>query len=147
VKGQADKSRIALLELVPRDFPAIRADDRRIRQILINLLSNAVKFTPPGGRVAVEVTRQENGAVLIHVSDTGIGIPAEDIARALEPFVQIDSALGRKYEGTGLGLPIAKQLIELHGGSLAISSTSGAGTDIMVTLPAERVLPRTMAVA
>jgi signal transduction histidine kinase len=147
VNGQADKSRISLVERVPRDFPAIRADDRRIRQVLINLLSNAVKFTPAGGRVAVEVARQDNGSVLIHVSDTGIGIPAEEIGKALEPFGQIDSALGRKFEGTGLGLPIAKQLIELHGGTLAISSTPGVGTEIVVTLPGDRVLPRAMAVA
>ncbi len=109
-----------------------------MRQVLLNLLSNAVKFTPPGGTVSIfSVIR--NGGLDITVDDTGIGMKNKDIPRALERFGQIDSTLARKYEGAGLGLPLAKHLVELHGGALKIESTVGAGTTVTVTLPTERV--------
>jgi signal transduction histidine kinase len=120
-------------------LPAIRADRRMIKQILVNLLSNAVKFTPRGGEVAVSARTEIDGSVAIGVSDTGIGIAAEDIERVLQPFAQVDSGLARRYEGTGLGLPICKALAELHGASLTIASTLGQGTTVTVHLGAERV--------
>jgi signal transduction histidine kinase len=141
VETQARRADVSLSAVVANDLPLIRADDRRIRQILINLLANAVKFTPEGGRVQVSAC-YGSGGFLLNVSDTGIGMLPEHIAKALEPFGQVDSAMSRKYEGTGLGLPIAKQLAALHGGSLSITSTWNAGTTVSVTLPAQRAMTR-----
>jgi signal transduction histidine kinase len=122
-----------------REIGLIRADELRLRQILINLLSNAVKFTPEGGHVWVS-SAQENGALVITISDTGIGIAPEDIPKALAPFGQVDSTVRRKQEGTGLGLPLAKQLVELHGGTLTIDSKVNVGTTVTFALPAERII-------
>lgn len=119
--------------------PWIVGDERLIKQVVLNLLSNAVKFTPPGGRVSVRIEEGASGAIVIHVADTGIGMSEEDIPRALAPFGQIDSAFTRRHAGTGLGLPLAKSLVELHGGDLTIRSGPGEGTDIAVTIPTRRV--------
>ena len=146
VAAQAEKANIQLTETVPGDIPPIHADQRRLRQILVNLLSNAVKFTPEGGRVQVSAARRQGG-VIVEVSDTGIGMTQDQIAKALEPFGQIDSSISRKYEGTGLGLPIAKQLTELHGGTLSIKSAVNIGTTITFALPPERVVARTPVLA
>src|SRR6185503_12645544 len=131
VAGQAGDAKIEVSRSIDRDVATIRADDRRLRQILINLLSNAVKFTPEGGKVRVSARRTTEGLEL-SVSDTGIGIAPENIPAALAAFGQIDSALSRKHEGTGLGLPLAKHLAELHGGTLSISSTENVGTAVTV---------------
>src|SRR5205823_13606421 len=98
-----------------------------------------VKFTPAGGRVTVSAAPTPAGGLVIAVDDTGIGMRADDIAVALEPFRQVDSSLSRRYEGTGLGLPLAKSLTELHGGQLDIISEPGRGTSARIYLPAERV--------
>jgi signal transduction histidine kinase len=103
--------------------------------VVLNLLSNAIKFTPSGGKVTIAANARED-AVMISVADTGIGMAEQDIPRALEPFGQISNALTRTHEGTGLGLPLSKSLIELHGGHLEISSAPNAGTTVTVTLPA-----------
>ncbi len=118
--------------------PVIAADERMIKQLLHNLLSNAVKFTPPGGHVTVGAQTLPSGDIEITVTDTGIGMSAEQITTALTPFGQVDSALNRVYEGTGLGVPLSKALVELHGGSLTFSSTPGNGTTVTVVLPASR---------
>jgi len=97
-----------------------------------------VKFTPSGGRVTVAAAVRGEGAV-IAVADTGIGMKAEDIPIALEPFRQIDGALSRRFDGTGLGLPLAKALVELHGGRLEIESVPDAGTVVRVVLPLDRI--------
>lgn len=110
-----------------------------MKQVLINLLSNAVKFTQAGGRVIVAADADESGVRFI-VRDTGIGMRPEDIPKALSPFGQIDSALARQYAGTGLGLPLAKELVELHGGHLRIDSELGRGTTVTITLPPERTV-------
>jgi len=139
VMPQATEAQLTLDCRLPAGLPAVSVDRRRMKQVLLNLLSNAVKFTPAGGRVGVSVAPFGDGLAIV-VSDSGIGMKAEDIPIALERFGQIDSRLSRKYEGTGLGLPLAKQLIELHGGRLHIESVPGAGTTVSVILPADRVL-------
>jgi signal transduction histidine kinase len=115
-------------------------DRRRLRQVLLNLLSNALKFTPKGGRVVIAGEVDETGSLRLAVKDSGIGIAKEHLAKVLEPFWQVDSGLNRCQEGTGLGLPLAKRLIEMHGGSLHLSSEPGSGTTAMVSLPAERIV-------
>ena len=125
---------------IDADFPRLRADERLLKQIMLNLVSNATKFTPEGGHVAVRVWQAEDGAVLIAVADDGIGIAQSDLAVVLLPFGQVESAMSRKHEGTGLGLPLSKGFMELHGGSLALSSQLGHGTEVMLTFPAERTL-------
>jgi signal transduction histidine kinase len=139
VETQARQSKIRLSVGLDPDFCLIRADDRRLRQVLINLLSNAVKFTPEGGHIRISSTPR-NGGLAVQVSDTGIGIAAEDIPKAMTPFGQVDSKIRRKQEGTGLGLPLAKQLVELHGGTFAIESRLRVGTTVTFVLPAERML-------
>ena len=137
MQPQADKGDLKLIS-PERPLPRLRADAKRIRQILLNLLSNAVKFTFPGGTVSVVCAVDARG-VHISVVDTGIGMKSADIPRALERFGQIDSTLARKYDGAGLGLPLAKHLTELHGGTVTIESAVGAGTTVTVSLPAERL--------
>jgi signal transduction histidine kinase len=119
----------------------VSADARAMKQILVNLLSNAVKFTPKGGRVSVAVAI-EAGCPTIAVADTGIGIPAKDLSRVCEPFVQVDTSLARRFEGTGLGLTLTKRLVELHGGELILRSTLGTGTTVTIRLPEERRVDR-----
>jgi two-component system cell cycle sensor histidine kinase PleC len=131
-------------ELPPR-LPALLGDELRLKQIVLNLLSNAVKFTPAGGRVVIAVSTMVDGGIQLSVSDTGIGIKAQDIPIAFEPFRQLDGALNRRYEGAGLGLPLARTLAELHGGTLNIDSTLGRGTRVTLTLPSYRVLQESQA--
>jgi signal transduction histidine kinase len=119
----------------------LRADQRALRQMLINLLSNAVKFTPRGGRITVLAGTDREGRFVLSVRDTGIGIAEEDQPKILLPFNQVDSRLSRKYEGTGLGLPLTKRLIELHGGWLRIESALGSGTSVSLVFPKDRVVP------
>jgi thioredoxin len=121
-------------------LPMVRADERRMKQVLINLLANAVKFTPPGGLVTLTARLDGDGGLELCVTDTGIGMRAEDIPRALEPFAQIDSARARRLEGTGLGLPLSRKLVELHGGTLSIRSEIDKGTTVAVRLPATRTI-------
>lgn len=120
-------------------LPQIFADRRMIKQILINLLSNAVKFTPTGGRIITSVQLLENEGMKISVSDNGIGLREGDIERALTPFVQVDSEKNRKYQGTGLGLPLSKNLAEMHEGRLELLSKYGEGTVVTLYLPRDRI--------
>ncbi len=121
-------------------MPKLNADGLRLKQVLLNLLSNAIKFTPAGGRVTLAAQMGNDKRFVIRVSDTGIGMAPEDIPKALSPFGQLESTRARRYPGTGLGLPLSKALIELHGGELRIESEAGKGTSVIVTLPAARVL-------
>jgi len=146
IESQAEKANIRVSEEIEDRLPLLRADDRRIRQILINLLSNAVKFTPEGGQVRVLAYRK-NQDIVIAVIDTGIGMAPEEIPKALEPFGQIDSKISRKYEGTGLGLPLAKHLAELHGGTLTVESEARVGTTVTIVLPPERIVEKSAHVA
>ncbi len=138
VAAMAEAAGVSLAVNAPGRLPLIRADHLRFQQILLNLMSNAVKFTPSGGRVTVSAAIEADGA-LIAIEDTGIGMRPEDIAIALEPFRQIDGALTRRFDGTGLGLPLAKALVELHGGRLDIQSAPAVGTLVRVRLPLERI--------
>ena len=139
VGERAREAGLSLERRVPEDLSGLWADKRNLKQIVLNLLSNAVKFTPAGGRVAVAAGIAPDRGFEIAVSDTGIGIGSEDISRALEPFVQVDSTFSRRHEGTGLGLPLSKAMIELNGGSLKIESDLGAGTKVTVRFPPEKV--------
>jgi signal transduction histidine kinase len=136
---KATKSNLTLRTRIPEPHPLVRADERAMKQILLNLLSNSVKFTPPGGVIEVAVELADNGDLLVTVADSGVGFDLADLPRALAPFGQIDSTLTRRYQGTGLGLPLVNSLTQLHGGRLEIDSKLNAGTRITVRLPADRV--------
>jgi predicted ATPase/signal transduction histidine kinase len=138
VEPQALKKRIQLVINIAADLPILVVDERRIRQVLINLLSNAVKFTPADGRICLEVTHivaGNNAWIQIAVSDTGIGIATADLDLLFQPFVQIDSALSRTAQGTGLGLNLVRELVELHGGRVGVTSEIGVGSRFTVDLP------------
>ncbi|MGH7013474.1 MAG: MHYT domain-containing protein [Stellaceae bacterium] len=141
----ANKKGVAIEVKVAANVPNFRGDERRLRQILLNLLSNAVKFTPAEREVRVLAGTNEVGGIQIDVEDTGIGIPPDQISHVMEPFYQVDGSLARTQEGTGLGLPIAKSLAELHGGTLRLESAVGYGTTARLTLPPERTFRQTVA--
>jgi len=139
VRERALRGGITLKTDLPPHLPLLRGDSRRIKQILLNLLSNAVKFTPSGGTVCVSVERTPDGGLMLRVTDSGIGMKPEDIPLALIPFRQIDSGLARRHEGTGLGLPLTRALVELHDGQLNLSSRLGEGTEVRVWFPVHRL--------
>jgi len=141
IADTAGSSQVACSLEADADLPAILGDPAKLRRILTNLLSNAVKFTPPGGRVGLTVVRAASGGVLLRVEDSGIGIPPDKMAVALSAFGQVDSSLSRRHEGVGLGLPLAKRLIELHEGTMEIASTPGAGTVVTLHIPGHRCCP------
>ena len=135
---RAEQRSINISHELAEGLPQVWIDRKRFRQIILNLLSNAVKFTEEGGEVKVKV-REDMGALRIDVEDTGIGMRPEDIPKALSAFGQVDSSLSRKYEGTGLGLPLTKKLVELNDGVLEIHSALGKGTTVTITFPAHRL--------
>ena len=137
-RPRAQRAGTTLNACVVPDLPLIYGDELRLRQVLINLVSNAVKFAP-NGTVDIVARLEDGGNLRVDVKDTGIGMDAAGIAQALKPFGQVDSGLSRRFEGTGLGLPLAKSLVELHGGALTITSEQGIGTVVSVVLPAWRV--------
>jgi len=134
---RAQKAGLAISSEIAAEIARIYADRKLVSQALLNLLSNAVKFTPAGGEVRI-AARRDGGDMLISVSDTGIGMAAEEIPRALEPFGQIDGTLARRYDGTGLGLTITKAFVEMHGGALSLDSEKGRGTTATIRLPGWR---------
>ncbi len=134
VRNRAESAGVMLEVAMDGPLPILAADAVRLRQVLLNLLSNAIKFTPRGGSVAIRGEVLGAG-LMITVHDTGIGMAKQDIPRALEPFVQVDTSLNRRYGGTGLGLPLSKLFVELHGGHLTIDSEPGQGTVVRVFLP------------
>jgi signal transduction histidine kinase len=138
VRHRAEQKKLELQSQFKAPMPQLWGDTRRIKQILINLLSNAVKFTTTGG-VTISTHLDIAGHLEVCVRDTGIGIGPEHINEVLLPFVQVDSKINRKYEGTGLGLSLAKAFVELHGGKLRIASAVGVGTTVTVIFPPERV--------
>ena len=124
---------------VPPGLPRFRADGMRLKQVLLNLLSNAIKYTPEGGRVTMSAGLLDDGGLELTVADTGIGISPAQLPLVMQPFRQAENAMCRGHEGTGLGLPLAKALVELHGGSLVIESEPGRGTLARIQLPAARI--------
>jgi signal transduction histidine kinase len=136
VAGQAEKSGVELVEELPADLPEIRADATKLKQIIVNLASNAVKFTPRGGRVSIG-GRNLGEAVELWIADTGIGMTQAEANDALLPFRQPKRPLDSSFAGTGLGLPIARALVQLHGGDLRIESIPKKGTRVTLTLPKE----------
>jgi PAS domain S-box-containing protein len=136
IKQPASQKRISVTQALDSQVETIQGDERRIKQILVNLLSNAVKFTPAGRCIGLEVAGDvEEQVVHFTVWDTGIGIPAEQVPRLFQPFVQLDSSLARQYEGTGLGLALVRRLTEAHGGSITLASEVGQGSRFTVSLP------------
>jgi signal transduction histidine kinase len=128
-------------------LPMVIGDAAKLTQILVNLLSNAIKFTRPGGKVRLKVERSERRGLTFRVEDTGIGMSADQIPVALEPFGQISNGLTRRYDGVGLGLPLTKRLVELHGGTIEIDSEPGQGTIASVHLPQTRLLQNYRSIA
>lgn len=123
---------------IPAYLPLLKVDPRRLHQILTHLLSNAAKFTASEGRIKVRATVAGDGSLVVTVADNGIGMDPDRIGHALQPFKQLDSRLARRFEGTGLGLPLANALVRAHDGSLSIESAPGAGTTVTVTFPQQR---------
>lgn len=133
-------SDLIIKSVIPEDVPKLYADPRLLRQILINLTTNAIKYSENGGTITLEVAPQENGAMEIIVADEGVGIPADRIQEAMEPFGQVsDPTKATAYQGTGLGLPLAKAMVELHGGQFRLRSVEGKGTTVTAIFPKERV--------
>jgi len=141
MRDRANGAELRLSTKTEGHLPPLVADPTRIKQILLNLISNAIKFTRPGGSVLVTGRHATDVGVVFEVRDTGVGMTPDEIDIALEPFGQVDASPAREHEGTGLGLPLARRLAELHGGSLHIDSEKGCGTTVAVTLPPSRVMP------
>ncbi len=140
VKERAAVAEITIETRMPDSLPALRADPRLLKQIILNLLSNAIKFTPAEGKVTVRADLSSSGELAIAISDTGPGIAEKDLETALAPFGQVGVSLIAKHDGTGLGLPLVKSFVDLHAGWLDIQSEPGAGTTVTVYFPKQRVL-------
>ncbi|HEY1261787.1 MAG TPA: ATP-binding protein [Stellaceae bacterium] len=140
LRERAEAGGLRLAVEIDDAVPRLVVDRTRLKQVLLNLLSNAVKFTDPGGSVVLAAGRDASGGAVFEVRDTGVGMTPAEIETALEPFGQIETGLARRHEGTGLGLPLARRLTELHQGSLSICSERGRGTTVRVTLPPARAV-------
>ena len=139
-RASLEKAELAVKIDLPSGLPLLRADERKVRQVLFNLIGNAVKFTPAGGVIDIRSHFDRQAGMLVTVADSGIGIAQENLQRVLEPFVQIDNSLSRKHPGTGLGLPAVKAIMEVHGGVLELRSAVGTGTEATVIFPPERAV-------
>ena len=136
VMEQAKKKRLTTSIRIDEHVRWVRADARRLKQMLVNLLGNAVKFTPDGGKIGIEVTGHEAaGKVVFAIWDTGIGIAPQDLSRLFRPFVQLDSGLTRQYAGTGLGLALVSRMARMHGGGVSVASAPGQGSRFTIELP------------
>jgi two-component system cell cycle sensor histidine kinase PleC len=140
LKLRASSRRITLHEVFEPELPRLWADERAIRQICLNLLSNAIKFTPQTGDIWLKVGWTASGGQYISVKDTGPGIPEEEIPIVLASFGQGSNSIKSAEQGAGLGLPIAKSLVDLHGGTFTLKSKLRIGTEVIVTFPPERVV-------
>lgn len=138
VKGRADEAGITLIKRLPEDPPYLLADPRSLKQMLLNLMSNAIKFTSAGGTVDLVTTIGDDGGFRFDIRDTGVGIPEEHFETVLSPFGQVDTAHARDHQGTGLGLPLVKAFIEMHGGRIEIESEVDAGTTVSLFFPPDR---------
>jgi two-component system cell cycle sensor histidine kinase PleC len=140
LKLRASNRGITIHEMFEPDLPKIWGDERAARQICLNLLSNAIKFTPQGGEIWLKVGWTASGGQYMSVKDTGSGIPEEEIPIVLASFGQGSNSIKSAEQGAGLGLPIAKNLIDLHGGTFTLKSKLRIGTEVIVTFPPERVM-------
>lgn len=140
VHERAASAELKLVVQIPEVLPKLNADERGVKQMLINLLSNAIKFTEAGGTVTIGADCR-NDCLMLGVADTGVGMSKEDAIVAMKPFGMVDDSNTRQYEGTGLGLPLVKSLIELHGGRIRIDSGRQRGTTITLTFPPDRTVP------
>ena len=141
VAGRAVARNVGIHNLLPRELPRLHADKRALKQMCANLITNAIKFTHPGGDITIRAYARDDNGLSLAIEDTGIGIAPEHLDMALAPFGQVDSALAREHQGTGLGLPLVKAMIELHGGRIEIQSELGRGTAVILHFPPERTLP------
>ncbi|MBI3706952.1 MAG: PAS-domain containing protein, partial [Proteobacteria bacterium] len=139
IQERARRAGVAVSTAIAPPGIRVYGDERKLKQVFINLLTNSIKYNRPEGTVKITSRLDDDGGLTIAVADTGVGIAGADLEAVMEPFRQVDNSYNRKHEGTGLGLPLTKRLIELHGGTIAIDSTVGAGTTVTVRLPAERV--------
>ncbi|MBT7568406.1 MAG: PAS domain S-box protein [Rhodospirillaceae bacterium] len=135
IRPRAEENGLTVTSSVAAEITEIYADERRVKQILLNLLGNAVKYTPEGGDVAVNMSMNKGGVLIIEVSDTGIGMDADELSEAMSVFGRVARGLDRQTEGTGLGLPLTKGLVDLHDGTMEIKSEKGLGTTVTVTIP------------
>ena len=135
---RADAASVTLSLDVPEHLPHLEADQRRVQQVILNLLSNAIKFTPEGGCVVVRANTDDGGGIWMQVSDTGVGMATEEMAKVLEPFEQVGDIMTRRHEGSGLGLAITQSLMGMHGGTLEIDSEVGKGTTVTIRFPRRR---------
>lgn len=140
LQPRAADAEVTIRHDIPANLPAIHADQTKMRQIILNLVSNGIKFTPSGGRVQVSASASSEEGYVVKVVDTGIGISEEDLPKVMSAFGQVDSALSRKYDGTGLGLPLSISMVELHGGKLRLESTVGVGTSVTMSFPSARIV-------
>ncbi len=136
---QADRKHVTLKASLSEGLPSLAADRQRVEQVITNIVHNAVKFTP-SGRISLEAHEEGRRGFAFSIADTGIGIAPDEMPHVFTPFTQLKANVSRPIPGTGLGLPLSKALVELHGGSLIIDSTVGAGTTVTVTLPANRIV-------
>ncbi len=139
ISARATEKSILLISKLPHDLPRLRGDETRFKQIIVNIVGNAIKFTPAHGAVSIEGGLLSDGSVCISIKDDGVGIPKKDLVRILQPFEQSASALSRDHEGSGLGLPLSKRLMELHDGRLTIESEIKKGTTVHLTFPSSRL--------
>jgi two-component system cell cycle sensor histidine kinase PleC len=131
MQPKADEYKIEIIAILPSPNIIIKADPKRLKQALLNILSNSIKFTPKGGKIIIEAKiNSSHDEVIIEISDNGVGIKEKDIPKALSVFHQLDNDLNREYEGTGLGLPLTKKLVELMGGKFELSSKENLGTKV-----------------
>ncbi|MDB5397038.1 MAG: Signal transduction histidine kinase, partial [Rhodospirillales bacterium] len=138
--GRFEQADLSLAIDTPTPPPTLLADATKLKQCLANLLSNALKFTPAGGSITIRACFDDRGDLAVSVSDTGIGIASADIPTVMSPFGQVETAFQRAHAGTGLGLPLTRALIELHGGTFRIDSILGEGTTVSLTLPGRRMV-------
>ena len=140
MQPQANRERVIIRSSFTSRLPDVVADLRSVRQIALNLLSNAIRYTPAGGQVIVSTAYEQSGDIVMRVRDTGIGMAAADIEQALKPFKQINALKRARGDGTGLGLPLTKAMVEANRARFAIHSTPGEGTLVEITFPSTRVL-------
>lgn len=140
IQGQARAGKLQLDARLPENLPALHADERALRQIVLNLLTNAVKFTHEEGHVSLNVDIENDGCFVLAITDTGVGMSETDVSRLMAPFERANNAHTRNTEGAGLGLPLVASLVQLHGATMSIDSTVGKGTTVSISFPAERVI-------